>query len=103
MKKSYLLALMALVSATAASAADKQDNQDKAAASDQKASKAEKPKKEKLICHSEPVTGSRTQVNRICHTAEEWDQIANQTRNNMDTLKESGSRGGEAAGTPGPG
>lgn len=77
MRKSSLLALMVLVSATGLSAKDKDNSDDSnTSAQDQK----DAPKKKKLICRTENTTGSRVQVRRICHTPEEWDQIADQTR-----------------------
>lgn len=44
------------------------------------------PKKEKMICKSEKVTGSRTKVNRVCMTRKQWDQLAANTKKGLDEM-----------------
>ena len=85
MKKSSLLALMVLVSATGVSAKDK-DQSDEATASSSDQKQDAPKKKEKLICHTDRATGSLTRVNRTCHTAEEWNQIAEAARKNIGDI-----------------
>ena len=40
--------------------------------------------KEKLICHTDTVTGSLIAKRRICKTKAEWDEIAQSTKQHMD-------------------
>jgi len=39
-----------------------------------------RPKREKLICRSRVKTGSRTNVQQVCHTEEEWKMIRTEYR-----------------------
>jgi len=71
MKLIWAAAGLALVTSAAAYAKD--DDSDK-----------DGEKKEKLICKTERVTGSRTRVNRTCMTSEQWDELAAQTKKNID-------------------
>ena len=87
MKKTCLLALMVLVSAAGASAADqnKGDDNKTAATADQTTTTADQKSKNdkfdpnKVICHTDQETGSRTRVNRVCHTRAEWAQLQQET------------------------
>lgn len=88
MKTIPLLAMIALVSTAGAAAA--QTDQDQ----------ANHPKKEKQICRSEPVTGSRTKVNRVCMTLEEWNKLAEQTRNSMDSISRDASMATKGSSNP---
>ena len=38
-------------------------------------------KREKLICRSRVKTGSRTNIQQVCHAGEEWRQIRSEYRN----------------------
>ena len=52
------------------------------------------PAKEKKICRTEKITGSRSRVRRTCLTRAQWDEIAEATRKNMnDFYRESNSTG----------
>lgn len=51
-------------------------------------------KKEKLICKSEKVTGSRTKVNRTCLTKEQWEQLAANTKKGLDEMGRNASGSG---------
>lgn len=63
---------------------------------------------EKVICKTKKVTGSRTKVNRTCMTKREWDELAQQTRrdvnglerdaNQVEALRRGDSLGGAAMG-----
>jgi hypothetical protein len=44
------------------------------------------PQQEKKICRTEPVTGSRTRVRRVCLTDAQWRELALRTQNGMDQL-----------------
>lgn len=88
MKKTCLLALMVLASAAGASAADQNkgdDNKTAAATADQTTTTADQKSKNdkfdpnKVICHTDQETGSRTRVNRVCHTRAEWAQLQQET------------------------
>jgi len=70
MKKTLALALFALASATAAAAADEPA--------------AQAPASEKKICRSEPMTGSRTRVTRICMTEAQWHEMSQRSAQNFD-------------------
>ena len=83
MKKTLALALFALVSATAAAAADRAPQ-----AADT----------EKKICRTEPVTGSRTRVTRICMTQAEWRELQANTKEGVDELQAARSGGGQTQG-----
>lgn len=87
MKKSLAMALVAAMSATAVTAA---------------APSTEQPRQEKKICKTERVTGSRTRVQRICMTEEEWRLLAASTRKGMDEMGQRAANGsGQNGGTPG--
>ena len=45
---------------------------------------AEAAKPEKLVCRSYLVTGSRTNMKRVCHTEAEWELIKREQRNVVD-------------------
>lgn len=101
MNKTSLLALMVLVSATGLSAKDNDKKNDSNSSTSEQQDAAKKPK-EKMICHSEPVTGSRTQVNRICHTKAEWDEIAQQARRDINNLDRNANAGNGPTNPLGP-
>lgn len=44
--------------------------------------------KERLICKTEGETGSLIRAKKRCYTAEQWDLIANQHRNNALAIQE---------------
>jgi hypothetical protein len=82
MLKGCGLALAVLFAASSVSAAEDQN--------------AEEPKKEKLVCKSEKVTGSRARIKRICMTREQWNEVAAETKRNIDQYsgKMTGTREG---------
>ena len=41
-------------------------------------------KSEKKICRSEPMTGSRTRVTRICMTEAQWHEMSQRSAQNFD-------------------
>ena len=85
MKAICLLAVMMLVSATGASAADDNKKDDhKIAAIDHKKDDRNDPNK--VICHTNQETGSRTRVNRVCHTRAEWDELSRNTQKSINDL-----------------
>lgn len=93
--KSSIIAFLVLASATAVSAADKSADAPadpaKDAAADSAAAAAaaaatEAPKKEKLVCHTDKMTGTRTKVRRICRTQAQWDEIYENTRSGMNNF-----------------
>lgn len=55
------------------------------------------PAKAKLICETEQETGSRLGGKRVCHTAEEWEQIRAETRQNLEKIQQ------QSTGTPASG
>lgn len=84
MRKSCMLALLVLTAGASVSAAEKEPKE-----TSQKATS----KKDKVVCRSEKLTGSRTKVRRICMTLEQWDQLAANTRNSMDEASRTAGRG----------
>lgn len=42
--------------------------------------------KDKKICRTEKVTGSRTRVNRICLTRAQWDELHRNTKMGLDEM-----------------
>ena len=88
MKKTCLLALMVLASAAGASAADNdknKNNNDKTAAAEQKP-KDSRSDPNKVICHTDQETGSRTRVNRVCHTRAEWDELQQNVQKGINDM-----------------
>jgi hypothetical protein len=71
MTRSGILAVAVLLTTTGATAADP---------------KADAPSSEKKICRTEPVTGSRARVRRICMTEAQWRELALRTQEGMDQL-----------------
>jgi hypothetical protein len=57
--------------------------------------------KEKLICKSEKVTGSRLKKRRTCLTRQQWDDLATETKQDLDRFTTGASSaapsGGNAA------
>lgn len=51
------------------------------------------PQKEKLICRTEGVIGSRAKKRRVCLTKAEWEQVARQGNAYAYTIVESGRAG----------
>ena len=49
------------------------------------AAAAPPPADERKICRKEQSTGSRLGGKRICHTKAEWDEIAANSRNDIDS------------------
>ncbi len=80
MKRIILAAAIALAASGAAASA--QDNDEAA-------------QKEKTICKTQKVTGSRTQVRRVCMTQAQWDEQRRNTKRGLDdmTRNASGGRG----------
>ena len=72
-----------------------------AMAADDKGQTADKPK-EKKICHTEHVTGSLTQVNRVCMTEEQWRQINQKSSKDVSDIVTQ-SRFVSNGNNPGPG
>jgi len=54
--------------------------------------------KEKKICRSEKVTGSRARVNRICLTEAQWRDLAAQTKKSIDDYSRNQTSVREGAG-----
>jgi len=73
MRLSLVLAagIMALTGTAAVAQGDEQASQEVA-------------QKERLICKSEKVTGSRARVKRVCLTREQWGDLAAETKDNID-------------------
>ena len=78
-----LASVAAFALAVPALAADKDDSQSQDAP------------KEKKICRTETVTGSLIAKRRICKTQAEWDQLAAETRKNVDDLSRTEGLGNE--------
>jgi hypothetical protein len=57
--------------------------------------------KEKKICHSEPMTGSLTRVNRVCMTAAEWDQLSDKTNKTVNDINSYQNRPDRVPANPG--
>ncbi|MBN9507189.1 MAG: hypothetical protein J0I69_14325 [Altererythrobacter sp.] len=70
------IAAIAMTATGAAAAEPKADNE---------------AKQEKKICKSEKMTGSLTRVRRTCLTQSEWDQLAENTRRNLDRIDADGN------------
>jgi hypothetical protein len=85
MKLAIALAGAALVIAAPAVAGDKDQKTDQKSEHD--------APKEKLICHTDTVTGSLIAKRRVCKTKAEWAEIAQATKQSMDdfTSRENGS------------
>jgi len=86
-----LVAMVVLAAAGSAALAQDKPAQDitvngQPAPKETPAPKDAAPPKEKKICHSEPITGSLTRVNRICLTAAEWDKLSEETAKNVDDI-----------------
>lgn len=58
----------------------------------------EEPAKERLICKSEKVTGSRARVKRICLTREQWAEVSASTKENIDRYSRTMTSTREGAG-----
>lgn len=74
MKRIILAAAIALAASGAAASA--QDD-------------AEAAQKEKTICKTQKVTGSRTQVRRVCMTQSQWDEQRRNTKKGLDEMARS--------------
>ena len=59
--------------------------------SSEQAPKPAKPAKAKIICETEEQIGSRLGGKRVCHTAEEWEQIRSDTRQNLEKFQQQGT------------
>ncbi|WP_336977496.1 hypothetical protein [Altererythrobacter fulvus] len=86
MKKSCMLALLVLTAATGVSATENGGQ--------------EAPKKEKMICKSEKVTGSRTKVRRTCMTQTQWDELAASTKKGLDEMGRNAAGGANSSFDP---
>jgi hypothetical protein len=71
MTKSGIVALAVIMATTGAAAADPEPDPQQS---------------EKKICRTEPVTGSRARVRRICMTDAQWRELALRTQEGMDQL-----------------
>ncbi len=89
MTKSSMLALLLLASAAGASAAD--ENNGASPVPD---------KKDKVICHTEKVTGSRSKVYRTCMTRAEWDELASKTKKGLDDMARQAGGGANSSFDP---
>lgn len=78
MKMTIVLGLAALAAATGAFANDKDDAKASAGA-------------EKLVCHSDKVTGSLARVNKICMTKAEWAALSLRNKTDVEDLQKLGS------------
>lgn len=96
MKKSSMIALAILAGAFAAPALA--GDTDTAATSGTEA--AATAEKEKPICRSQKITGTRSKVRRLCLTPTEWAALAEQTRKNMDEFNRSTNSGAPTAKNP---
>ena len=73
MRKSSIVALLVLTAAWSASAS----------AGDEKKPESDK---EKVICKSDTVTGSRLKKKRICMTRSQWQALADRTKQDIDNF-----------------
>jgi hypothetical protein len=71
MTKGGIVALAVILATTGAAAADPEP---------------EPQQSEKKICKTEPVTGSRARVRRICMTDAQWRELAMRTQEGIDQL-----------------
>ena len=55
---------------------------------------AESPSRQRLICRSRPVLGSRIAQQRICRTAEDWRVYENDLEQSRRDINDRGMRGG---------
>ena len=100
MKKTCLLALMVLASAAAAGAADPDKSDDsKPAALDHKP-KSDRNDPNKVICHTNQQTGSRTRVNRVCHTRAEWEELSRNMQKSINDLGRQENTGTQRTNSP---
>ena len=88
MKLLWMVAGIALASATAANAADEDED--------------DAPQKEKVVCKTEKITGSRIKSKRTCMTQKQWDEVAASARKGVDDLVRDSARALPSAPT-GPG
>jgi hypothetical protein len=47
-----------------------------------------------VVCKSQPITGSRLGVQRICAKQSEWDRRSNQDRTRMENIERGGFTSG---------
>lgn len=93
MKKIAILAgMIAFCSSASLLAQDEQDVARTAQATEQaQAEEAELSEEEQrmqeVVCRTEPVTGSRTRVNRTCLTRADWRAIEMHTREGVDEMQ----------------
>ena len=86
MKKLCAVALMLLLPVSGAMATDSEDTA--------------KSDKEKLICKTEKVTGSRVKSKRTCMTVERWEEVRASARQGVDDLvRSTGRNGGDVGGS----
>lgn len=80
-----VVAAAAFAAAVPAVAAEKDQKSDQKSGQD--------APKQKLVCHTDTVTGSLIAKRRICKTEAEWEEIARATKQSMDnfTSRENGS------------
>ncbi len=74
----------ALLTVSASAALDQDDKPASITVTGASALKEGPPPKEKKICHSEPITGSLTRVDRICMTQRDWDIVAERSRDRVN-------------------
>ena len=65
-----------------------------ALADEEKAKPAEAPAAAKLICKKQSEVGSLVRKKRVCKTAEEWERIADASRDSMTQGQMSGGSNG---------
>ncbi|WEK47117.1 MAG: hypothetical protein P0Y56_02190 [Candidatus Andeanibacterium colombiense] len=90
MRLTATLAVLLLTTTVSVSAADE---------------KAPVDKKDKVICRTDKMTGSRTRVRRTCMTRAQWDDLAAKTKKGLDEFNGSAAGGTNSAWNPsnGPG
>lgn len=85
-----IIVAVAIAVAASGAAANAQDDADAA-------------QKEKTICKTQKVTGSRTQVRRVCMTQAQWDEQRRNTKRGLDDMARSASGGAGSSNNAGLG
>ena len=78
MKLAAVLAVSLLAITTATAAAEEQAPVDK---------------KDKVVCRTDKMTGSRTKIRRTCMTRAQWDEVERKTKKGLDEFNSSAAGG----------
>ena len=89
MKKSCMIALLVLTAATGVQVSAK--DKDEGVSTEGSQTDAPLADKEKVVCKTERVTGSRTRSNRVCMTKQQWSDLADATRKKVDAFQSNGT------------